>query len=242
MRWIPCTERLPEKSGRYLVTRGSNVCGSLWDKVDILNYSDLMGLKKEKIWWSGNVGKIDFEKCDHVIAWMPLPDPYKTDTDKENIGLINTLKKEFGDVKRSDCFGGEDETTEDDSTVPAHWIDQGHKIFKCSNCGNYLDFGGVNAGRGTANYCPNCGAKMWNILTRKHQKSKAMFFKKTSKSELTKREEEIRDYIVNEYGEALYAVEVNGTPETRAREDEASKILGKIIDILGYKEENMSDE
>ena len=31
-------------------------------------------------------------------------------------------------------------------------------------------------------------------------------------------------------------------PETRAREDEASKILGKIIDILGYKEENMSDE
>lgn len=45
MEWIPCTKRLPEKSGRYLVTRGSNV---LWDKVDILNYSDLMGLKKRK--------------------------------------------------------------------------------------------------------------------------------------------------------------------------------------------------
>ena len=43
MRWIPCTERLPEKSGRYLVTRGSNVCGSLLARVDILNYSDLMG-------------------------------------------------------------------------------------------------------------------------------------------------------------------------------------------------------
>lgn len=40
MEWISCTERLPEKSGRYLVTRGSNVCGSLWDKVDILNYSE----------------------------------------------------------------------------------------------------------------------------------------------------------------------------------------------------------
>lgn len=222
MRWIPCTERLPEKSGRYLVTRGSNVCGSLLARVDILNYSDLMGLKKEKIWWSGNVGKIDFEKCDHVIAWMPLPESYKTDTEPYK------AFKEFGD--------------EDNSAVPAHWIDQGHKIFKCSKCGNYLDFGGVNAGRGAANYCPNCGAKMWNILTRKHRKSKAMFFKKTSKSELTKREEEIRDYIVNEYGETLYAVEVNGTPETRAREDEASKILGKIIDILGYKEENMSDE
>lgn len=71
-------------------------------------------------------------------------------------GMIDALEKEFGD--------------EDDSTVPAHWIDQGHKIFKCSNCGNYLDFRGVNAGRGAANYCPNCGAKMWNILTRKPQK------------------------------------------------------------------------
>ena len=48
MEWIPCTERLPEKSGRYLVTRGPNVCDSLWNKVDILNYSDLMGLKKKK--------------------------------------------------------------------------------------------------------------------------------------------------------------------------------------------------
>ena len=175
MEWIPCTERLPEKSGRYLVTRGSNVCGSLWNRVDILNYSDLMGLKKEKIWWSGNVGKSDFEKFDDVIAWQPLPEPYKADvrinfSKFSNFGLIDALREEFGYVKRSDCFGDKDETTEDDTTVPAHWIDQGHKIFKCSNCGNYLDFGGVNAGRGAANYCPNCGAKMRNILTRKHQK------------------------------------------------------------------------
>ena len=32
--------------------------------------------------------------------------------------------------------------------------------FKCSECGNLLDFDGVNCGRGNANYCPNCGAKM----------------------------------------------------------------------------------
>ena len=30
----------------------------------------------------------------------------------------------------------------------------------CSCCGNTLDFAGLNAGRGDANYCPNCGAKM----------------------------------------------------------------------------------
>lgn len=42
----------------------------------------------------------------------------------------------------------------------AHWIDQKHGVYKCSNCGNFLDFRGVNAGRGDANYCPNCGADM----------------------------------------------------------------------------------
>ena len=32
--------------------------------------------------------------------------------------------------------------------------------FKCSECENILDFNGVNCGRGDANFCPNCGAKM----------------------------------------------------------------------------------
>ena len=47
------------------------------------------------------------------------------------------------------------------------WIDcsysrlgQRVRIVKCDKCGNYLDLDGVNAGRGDAKYCPNCGAKM----------------------------------------------------------------------------------
>lgn len=35
-----------------------------------------------------------------------------------------------------------------------------HHIFECSVCKNTLDMDGVNAGRGDANYCPNCGARM----------------------------------------------------------------------------------
>lgn len=35
-----------------------------------------------------------------------------------------------------------------------------HHIFECSVCRNILDMDGVNAGRGDANYCPNCGARM----------------------------------------------------------------------------------
>lgn len=82
-RWIPCSERLPEKNGRYLVTRGLNACGAMWNRVYLINYSDLMGLKSERIWWNGNVGKSDFERINDVIAWMPLPKPYKDDEVEE---------------------------------------------------------------------------------------------------------------------------------------------------------------
>ena len=34
------------------------------------------------------------------------------------------------------------------------------RIVQCSLCRNFLDLDGVNAGRGDANFCPNCGAKM----------------------------------------------------------------------------------
>ena len=76
-QWVPVTERLPEVCGRYLVTRGLKACDALWNRVYIINYSDLMGLKSERIWWKGNVGKSDFERIDDVIAWMPLVEPYE---------------------------------------------------------------------------------------------------------------------------------------------------------------------
>ena len=34
------------------------------------------------------------------------------------------------------------------------------RVYYCDQCRNYLDFDGVNAGRGSTNFCPNCGAKM----------------------------------------------------------------------------------
>lgn len=81
-RWIPVSEGLPKKNGRYFVTRGLNACGALWNRVYIINYSDLMGLKSEKIWWNGNVGKSDFEEITDVVAWMPLTEPYKEGKDE----------------------------------------------------------------------------------------------------------------------------------------------------------------
>lgn len=40
------------------------------------------------------------------------------------------------------------------------WIHDRRTQWKCSNCGNFLDFDGLNCGRGFAFFCPNCGADM----------------------------------------------------------------------------------
>ena len=40
------------------------------------------------------------------------------------------------------------------------WIHDRRTQWKCSNCGNFLDFDGLNCGRGSAFFCPNCGADM----------------------------------------------------------------------------------
>ena len=74
--WISVEERLPEEYGEYLVTIVPSA-GYLWAKRIIANFSDLMGIVKKPIFYTGEVGKIDFEDItDMVIAWQPLPEPY----------------------------------------------------------------------------------------------------------------------------------------------------------------------
>ena len=40
------------------------------------------------------------------------------------------------------------------------WIRIDKHTVQCPLCHRYLDLRGVNAGRGDANYCPNCGCRM----------------------------------------------------------------------------------
>lgn len=62
MKWIPVTERLPEKDGWYLVTIYSSFGGLM---VHIASYHPNLGMF------------VDFgEYTLDVIAWMPFPDPY----------------------------------------------------------------------------------------------------------------------------------------------------------------------
>ena len=78
--WIPCSERLPQKSeyGKVLVTYIPSG-GTLWTTVIIAHYSDLMGIAKP-CFHIGEVGKKDFQNItDSVTAWQPLPKPYRKD-------------------------------------------------------------------------------------------------------------------------------------------------------------------
>lgn len=70
-KWIPVSERLPEKSMKCLVAVGR------FNFTEIATYSDLMGIIERQIFYQGEVGHDSFEDItQYVKAWMPLPYPY----------------------------------------------------------------------------------------------------------------------------------------------------------------------
>ena len=74
-RWIPVSERLPEKNMYCLVSVGKLYL------TQIAMYSDLMGIINHKIFHQGNCGYEDFKDItEYVKAWMPLPEPYKPES------------------------------------------------------------------------------------------------------------------------------------------------------------------
>ena len=59
-QWIPCEERLPERSGFYLTT--VNWYDHLSRIIKHFDGKDFLNL---------------IDRADHITAWMPLPEPYK---------------------------------------------------------------------------------------------------------------------------------------------------------------------
>lgn len=71
-RWIPVTERLPEKTSKYLVTVGINFFGfGMNDEVSVAIYNIKDG------WFCAEENKDTI--IGDVTAWMPLPEPWKGD-------------------------------------------------------------------------------------------------------------------------------------------------------------------
>ena len=67
-RWIPCSERLPEEIGTYLVT---------------LEYKE-HGKGITTLWYHGKQFGWDLRVADVVVAWQPLPQPYEEKRGGEN--------------------------------------------------------------------------------------------------------------------------------------------------------------
>lgn len=72
--WIPVSERLPEESGEYLVVAFNPYSGRPF--VDLSHY------------FIGNVINNGFYKAYEVIAWMPLPQPYKVESEDKNDNTV----------------------------------------------------------------------------------------------------------------------------------------------------------
>ena len=67
--WIPCSERLPEENGQYLIT-------VRYKHVD--EYEDVYAEHGD--WCDGNWDMFCFGHCgevESILAWMPLPEPYR---------------------------------------------------------------------------------------------------------------------------------------------------------------------
>ena len=84
--WIPVNERLPEKGGDYLVTQKTSFSDYVYGSVAsyALNLYDVdeydFANKKHPGWYEYD-SEYGYYEIDGVIAWMPLPEPHKAESE-----------------------------------------------------------------------------------------------------------------------------------------------------------------
>ena len=72
-RWIPVSERLPKKSGNYWCTfGGTNLTGKDYYTTES-DAKKIFDEPEEYVGW----------QTQNVIAWQPLPEPYKAESEGE---------------------------------------------------------------------------------------------------------------------------------------------------------------
>lgn len=87
-KWIPCSERLPDDIRPVIVTWKNTDPASYYQYIVGQHYSGIAHYKNGKWYWYSSVtedllaeyGRCDSEEFDEaieVMAWMPLPEPYK---------------------------------------------------------------------------------------------------------------------------------------------------------------------
>ena len=86
-KWIPVSERLPEHDGKYLVTMkgimsnffyiGTTSYAKDLHRVDKYDFRSGIGDG-----WYNYDEEYGHYKIDNVVAWMPLPEPYKAESEE----------------------------------------------------------------------------------------------------------------------------------------------------------------
>lgn len=78
--WIPVSEQSPKHTGDYNVTVGVGSELGYFEEVRTYRYEIHNGKNPHKKWIIPN----NFHETVNVIAWQPLPEPYKEDKDADN--------------------------------------------------------------------------------------------------------------------------------------------------------------
>ena len=90
--WIPCSERLPEDGVPVNITWKNNNPPSYYNNIKNIPFTDTAILCKNKWYWYSCIcldilnefGKNDADAVDKdidVIAWQPLPEPYREESE-----------------------------------------------------------------------------------------------------------------------------------------------------------------
>ena len=72
-KWIPCSERLPEKNGIYIIDDCRH--GNHWIHTAGFIKAREVWCENHGVCYDDYYGRYDDQ--EKIIAWMPLPEPYK---------------------------------------------------------------------------------------------------------------------------------------------------------------------
>ena len=128
-RWIPCSKRLPKKSGKYWCTFGkTNLMGSDYYTTES-DAKEIFDDPEEYVGWQSH----------NVVAWMPLPKPYNSETGG---GKCHNVNPDYADCDQFVCSNCGIELQD--------W----HRVERDE------DDGDITYHEYEFKYCPNCGAKI----------------------------------------------------------------------------------